>query len=192
MNPVDPAHELAVFVFRECPDRMCSACLPPSSPSLASSVPTSRGARWTEPTMGLDPVTPEPSVTSRRSPRPAPERAPEVNRAERLTRTELVPVDFRVDSPLVRAGAESHAHPEHETGASLRGGLSSMAEHRIVAPKVTGSSPVGHPNTSPDHALRSPNWGLQCAWKRAVETREGRRTSRRCRPSRLHRSCSRS
>ncbi len=29
------------------------------------------------------------------------------------------------------------------------GGLSSMAEHRIVAPKVAGSSPVGHPNSSP-------------------------------------------
>ena len=27
------------------------------------------------------------------------------------------------------------------------GGLSSMAEHRIVAPKVTGSTPVGHPST---------------------------------------------
>ncbi len=32
-------------------------------------------------------------------------------------------------------------------GERLRGGLSSMAEHRIVAPKVTGSSPVGHPNS---------------------------------------------
>ena len=28
-----------------------------------------------------------------------------------------------------------------------RGGLSSMAEHRIVAPKVTGSTPVGHPTS---------------------------------------------
>jgi hypothetical protein len=29
------------------------------------------------------------------------------------------------------------------------GGLSSMAEHRIVAPKVAGSSPVGHPKFPP-------------------------------------------
>ena len=29
------------------------------------------------------------------------------------------------------------------------GGLSSMAEHRIVAPKVAGSSPVGHPKSPP-------------------------------------------
>jgi hypothetical protein len=32
-------------------------------------------------------------------------------------------------------------------GERLRGGLSSTAEHRIVAPKVTGSKPVGHPNS---------------------------------------------
>ena len=34
-------------------------------------------------------------------------------------------------------------------GERLRGGLSSTAEHRIVAPKVTGSKPVGHPNSPP-------------------------------------------
>lgn len=28
-----------------------------------------------------------------------------------------------------------------------RGGLSSMVEHRIVAPKVMGSKPIGHPTT---------------------------------------------
>jgi hypothetical protein len=32
-------------------------------------------------------------------------------------------------------------------GERLGGGLSSTAEHRIVAPKVTGSKPVGHPNS---------------------------------------------
>ena len=35
-----------------------------------------------------------------------------------------------------------------------RGGLSSMAEHRIVAPKVTGSSPVGHPTSWHELTLR--------------------------------------
>jgi hypothetical protein len=34
-------------------------------------------------------------------------------------------------------------------GECFRGGLSSTAEHRIVAPKVTGSKPVGHPNSPP-------------------------------------------
>src|SRR5688572_27307996 len=36
--------------------------------------------------------------------------------------------------------------PGESPGHGPGGGLSSMAEHRIVAPKVTGSSPVGHPN----------------------------------------------
>ena len=41
-----------------------------------------------------------------------------------------------------------------------RGGLSSTAEHRIVAPKVTGSKPVGHPNpsrTTEHHACSRPH-----------------------------------
>src|SRR4051794_40805274 len=42
------------------------------------------------------------------------------------------------------------------TTSVFRGGLSSTAEHRIVAPKVTGSKPVGHPNSplvSEQHGL---------------------------------------
>ena len=47
-------------------------------------------------------------------------------------------------TPVARSPA---ARPRRRTlrRSTRRGGLSSMAEHRIVAPKVTGSSPVGHP-----------------------------------------------
>ena len=53
------------------------------------------------------------------------------------------------------AAAEFRVHSAGPaSGGGERGGLSSMAEHRIVAPKVAGSSPVGHPNTTHE----SPAW----------------------------------
>lgn len=47
-----------------------------------------------------------------------------------------------------------HPRVAHRHGRPRRGGLSSMAEHRIVAPKVTGSSPVGHPSLHRRSAAR--------------------------------------
>jgi hypothetical protein len=49
-----------------------------------------------------------------------------------------------------RAGCRSRSASTVRHSARLprrHGGLSSMAEHRIVAPKVTGSTPVGHPSS---------------------------------------------
>src|SRR5947207_1260639 len=50
-------------------------------------------------------------------------------------------------TPVARPAGRRDRHAR-----ASRGGLSSMAEHRIVAPKVTGSSPVGHPNSTHDFA----------------------------------------
>ncbi len=73
---------------------------------------------------------PVPSRPPRRPPDPAlPEASAPCRRGFRLYSRSLVP--------------PRGAGPPR---TSDRGGLSSMAEHRIVAPKVTGSSPVGHPN----------------------------------------------
>ena len=74
---------------------------------------------------------------------------------------------------VARAAGDMAGH-----GECLRGGLSSTAEHRIVAPKVTGSKPVGHPNSLLRHGRRSRPARARGPSRRALHahTRNFRRT----------------
>lgn len=67
-----------------------------------------------------------------------------------------VPVDVRfgrcVDPVAIGSGIGDDTARRAATTCGFVVALAQLAEHRIVAPKVTGSSPVGHPTTPAVHS----------------------------------------